>query len=304
VIHHQAVADRDFGEHLPKETVYRLVKFTHHATVEEVISDYKRAKRVRPNHRIHYLLDEPNVALDLQAKGLPAHFINQNALLDERIYNVIPAEQKQYDAVYNAWMNPFKRHLLASSIPSVAMIGGISGFIGQGEPAAYARSVKQGIPGAYFVNLDSGKFLSDAEVAQWVNRARVGLCLSAFEGGMYAATEYLLCGLPVVSTVNRGGRDIWFDPSCARTVSDTPEAVAQAVSDLIALNLNPLEIRQRTLQKVWEHRRRLIDLVQSIFDSERAGRDYGREFYARFTTKLGHWRALNEIWKHRETDCR
>ena len=32
-----------------------------------------------------------------------------------------------------------------------------------------------------------------------------------YEGANYSSSEYLLCGLPVVSTESSGGRDYWFD---------------------------------------------------------------------------------------------
>ncbi|HEY1067271.1 MAG TPA: glycosyltransferase [Pirellulales bacterium] len=303
VLHHQALGDRDFGEHLPTTRMYRLVKFTCRTTADAVLADYARAKKVRPEHRIHYLLDEAHVADEARARGAPAHFIHQNAFLDERIYDVQPEEPKRYDALYNAWFNPVKRHALAAGVPSLVLIGGSSGFLGPGDRDAYLKGVRAALGRAHFVNLDSNRFLGDREVAQWINRARVGLCLSASEGGMYVATEYLLCGVPVVSTASEGGRDHWFDPGCARIVAAAPEAVAAGVRDLISLSPSPTEIRRGALQKCWSHRRRLIDLVQSFFDEERAGRDYAREFYARFTTKLGHWRPPEEAVRHFATDA-
>ena len=45
--------------------------------------------------------------------------------------------------------------------------------------------------------------------------SQVGLCLSKSEGAMFASIEYLLCGLPIVSTKSVGGRDIFFtDENC------------------------------------------------------------------------------------------
>lgn len=52
-------------------------------------------------------------------------------------------------------------------------------------------------------------FLPPAQVCAALNRGEVGLALSELEGACWASTEYLLCGLPVVSTPCSGGREVW-----------------------------------------------------------------------------------------------
>ncbi len=134
--------------------------------------------------------------------------------------------------------------------------------------------------------------LASNEIAELVSQARVGLCLSAVEGAMYAATVYLLCGLPVVSTASLGGRDEWFDTRYVRVVSDEPAAIAAAVGELTKRRFDPHWIRQQTLTKMWRHRRRFVEVVQNIFDAELAGRDFAREWHERFANKIGAWRPL------------
>ena len=72
-----------------------------------------------------------------------------------------------------------------------------------------------------------------------LSRARVGLCLSEEEGAMFASIEYLLCGLPVVSTPNMGGRDFFFDEKFSQTVDPSEEAVRVGVEKMISLRLDP-----------------------------------------------------------------
>ena len=39
--------------------------------------------------------------------------------------------------------------------------------------------------------------------------------MSSQEGAMYSSVEYLLCGLPIVSTKSTGGHDVFFtDTNC------------------------------------------------------------------------------------------
>jgi hypothetical protein len=118
------------------------------------------------------------------------------------------------------------------------------------------------------------KRLSVEEVNAAYNRARVGLCLSSAEGAMWASIQYLLAGLPVVTTRNLGGRDEFFDPAYTRWVDDDPEAVADAVAELIKLDLDPWMIREATLTKVAAHRSRMLARMRHLIEAE--GGDLGR----------------------------
>jgi glycosyltransferase involved in cell wall biosynthesis len=81
---------------------------------------------------------------------------------------------------------------------------------------------------------------------------------------MYASIEYLLCGLPVVSTRNTGGRDQYFDDLYCRTVEADPEAIAAAVEELAAQNFDPHLIRARTMAKIEAGREKFIAFIDAI----------------------------------------
>jgi glycosyltransferase involved in cell wall biosynthesis len=102
-----------------------------------------------------------------------------------------------------------------------------------------------------------------AEVNLHLNQSRVGLILSSLEGGNYASMQYLLCGLPVVTTRNRGGRDSFFHEDYVIWADDNPTSVAQAVSELISRDLDPMQIRAATLDRINKHRRVFQSWVQS-----------------------------------------
>jgi glycosyltransferase involved in cell wall biosynthesis len=86
---------------------------------------------------------------------------------------------------------------------------------------------------------------------------------------MFASTEYLLCGVPVVTTVSRGGRDYFFAPEFCTTVEPDPQAVGRAVADLVRRAPPPETIRAATLEKVRRERLKLRDTLQAIFEVER-----------------------------------
>jgi glycosyltransferase involved in cell wall biosynthesis len=287
IVRYSTVCQPDFGDLLPDVRLYRLPFYHWHFSADEVEAYHLAELARHPQHVLHHLINERNVCLELQARGIPAIFCNHNAFLDERVFTVRSRPVRPFDAVYNARMNPFKRHTLAREISKLLVIGGV---FAEGDSYEYFAGIRDAMPQARFTHATDDRYYSEAEVAATVAQARVGLCLSSVEGAMYAAVEYLLCGLPVVSTASRGGRDEWFDGEYVRIVPDDPQAVRDAVEELIALDLSPYRIRQQTLHRMCEHRQRLFELGQSIYDHELAGRDFTREFYERFFNKMYHWR--------------
>ena len=78
--------------------------------------------------------------------------------------------------------------------------------------------------------------------------------LSKAEGACYASAEYLLCGLPLVTTKSIGGRDVFYDDAYTLVVDDTPEAVREGVRQMIERDISPEFIRRETLKKLSPHR--------------------------------------------------
>jgi glycosyltransferase involved in cell wall biosynthesis len=108
------------------------------------------------------------------------------------------------------------------------------------------------------------QFLGEDAVRLLYSASDCGLALSRVEGAMWAAMEYMLCGLPVVSTRSFGGRDQFRDDYYWRTVASSPEAVAAGVR---AWRKNPpdrQEVRRRVLAKVEEARSRFAQLVIAL----------------------------------------
>jgi glycosyltransferase involved in cell wall biosynthesis len=285
---------------LPEVKVYHLPIYYWHYTADEIEHFHFRTKSERPQHVLHHLINESGVCEDLNARGIAASFVHHNAFLDERIFSINTEEEKIYDAVYTARMNPFKRHHLARDIGKLLLIGGIHG---RSDSYEYLNQLQREMPQATFTHAADNEFMPAHDVARLVNRARVGLCLSEREGGMFSATEYSLCGLPIVSTRSIGGREEMFDTRFARIVPDSAKAVREAVQELISLNLPSQWIRQVTLSRIWEHRRRFVEIVQRIFDYEMATRDFAREWYPRFFNKFAKWRNPDEVMQHIKDDC-
>jgi len=204
-----------------------------------------------------------------ESLGLDAIHCNHNAFLSEKKFFPTGVEKK-YDAIYDAALAPFKRHELALEVRNLALIS----YLKSQETRATAEGIANMMKQATFLNnplSGPGSWLNASSVNEYLNQAHVGLCLSATEGAMFASAQYLLAGLPVVTTKNRGGRDDFFDEDYVRWVSDTPAAVARAVDELVAAKINPEFIRNRTLERMAQHRSRLVDLMNSLVSEKYPG---------------------------------
>ncbi len=246
-------------------------------------------RRAFPGHRFIHLCNTVSQHDVFAAAGLEAVLCSHNALVDERIYHPLPATPKRFDAVYDARLKAYKRHELASALDSLALI--YANTPGIDNPAAAAK-ILSGLTQAYSFNQDAaGAYvqLTDSEVNGCLNQCRVGLCLSAVEGANYASIQYLLSGLPVVSTASKGGRDLFFDDICARIVDDTPGAVAAGVETMLQRCPPADLVRQRTLDKVRVHRQRFIDTVQGIYKLEGVDRSFAAEWESVFFNRMVRW---------------
>ncbi|MGL5873057.1 MAG: glycosyltransferase [Xenococcaceae cyanobacterium] len=193
----------------------------------------------RTHHLVVNTLDEESARKRFLIRG--NHF-NHNFYINEHLLK--PLEQpKNYDAVYTARLDPVKRHWLAKNIERLF----IATFGGDGNLHTFCPELQH----AEF----NQAFLPHTELVKKYNQAYAGLCLSAIEGPMIASTEYLLCGIPVVSTPSKGGRDEFFNSQNSLVVPPESSAVAQAVEHWKKLQPDPQVIREGILQKFENLRR-------------------------------------------------
>lgn len=233
---------------------------------DELREAVERQRHRYPRHTYTYLANNDVQVEIFRRAEVPHALINQNGIADEKTFDILPGTAKDFDAVYNAVMLPFKRHHLAAGVKRLAFITYL-----KRESTTYFDDVARSLAHARWLNFPEGRPSMDAfrrlsreEVAQQINRARVGLCLSAKEGAMFAAVEYLLCGLPVVTTPSIGGREAVFDDEYVLTVADNAAAVAEGVETMLARDIDPHLVRRRTLDKLRPHRDALIELIVSL----------------------------------------
>lgn len=238
--------------------------------------NYRNHKAGFPNHKIIFLCNTRYELFLAKCLGLPSVYCNQNCLIDEDVFKVKNSITKKYNAIYNARICQQKRQHLLKDVDNLALIVGPNLTLSDID-LIYKRQIWETIPGAIVVNDRKKKELSQFsedykfpqlvgdDVCKELNQARVGVILSREEGACYASAEYLLCGLPVVTTYNIGGRDVFLNGEYTRKVDANSTAISSAINDLIAKNYDPNFIRNETLNKFIPHRNRFMNLINQIF---------------------------------------
>jgi hypothetical protein len=276
---------------LEAETMLILVRlsWTHENrphTVDGMRDQVNRHRSASPGHRIAYVCNTKAEVDLFRAKGLEAVHCSSAALVNESIYRPFEGIEKRFDAVYDARLSPFKRHQLASDVESLALIARRTGEAGAG---VYEREIRASLAHAHWYNRPfdhAYHVFTPSEVNDCLNECSVGLCLSKEEGAMSASTQYLLAGLPVVSTRSLGGRDAFYSDAWTATVDDAPSAVAAGVRELIERGIPPETIRSRTLEQIHEHRGRLIAYVQRFYDELNIHRSFEDDWKKNFRNYL------------------
>ncbi len=214
----------------------------------------------RRGKRLHFMAcaDESNRML--RSIGLSGDLVSISTYINEHVFRISGAE-KRYDAVYAARMVKYKRLHLAASVRSlfVQTYGDCVSPDGSYDLPRFEPTIG---------HCDYNKgWISKEELVAIYNGARVGLALSAREGAMLASVEYMLCGLPLVTTASQGGREQFFDDRYVKVVDATAPAVAEGVRDLIESRIDPELVRSGTLKTLQVHRERFCDYIIGIISA-------------------------------------
>ena len=204
--------------------------------------------------------------------GFLGDIINQNAWIDENLVMRPRVLPKKYQAIYVGRRSEFKRHYLAAKVGNLALVAGNN----------HGKSTVE-VPQHDFINDIP---LKPDRVCELINESHCGLILSAAEGACFASSEYLLCGIPVVSTPSTGGRDFWYDEYNSITCEPTEDAVADAVEEFVRNPRNSEVIRERHIQISNKIRLVFINHLQDIFSRHGVLVDAAKFFRENFFHKM------------------
>lgn len=234
--------------------------------LREAALHYQRA----PRQKLIVLCNTEREVELLATAGMAVLLVNHNIMVSEQLFRPLDEVTSEFDAVYNARLNTWKRHELAADIPRVAYICYQAQAADPQRDTEAARILQMLLarePQHSVINpVVDGRpiMISPAQVNEVCNRAAVGLCLSAEEGAMFSSMEYMLAGLPIVSTRSIGGRDVFFDSEYCAVVEPDTRAVRDAVLGMRARRIPRDYIRHKTLARIGHERLRFLRIVDDI----------------------------------------
>jgi glycosyltransferase involved in cell wall biosynthesis len=199
------------------------------------VEHYKQLKKYATSVMI--LANSIDEDIFYKRNKLNSIYCNQNCWLDSSIFNVKPTK-KEYDLVINANNSEWKNHHLLTEINKKYKTLFLTYKTSNTDLQKYNPAcILNEIP--------------THQVPEELNKCRIGLVLSTKEGSSYASTEYLLCGLPVISVKSVGGRQVWYNRHNSIVInSDKAElekAIEHILKDIDAFN--NVDIRNNCIKK-------------------------------------------------------
>lgn len=203
------------------------------------------------NAKLHFITNEESEKRWLQLIGQKASCLGHNLHVRENFF--LPGDvPKKYDAVYAATMAPYKRIELAREIQKLCFVTYVT--------HQKTWNLHEFEPRLKHADYNS-EFISREAVRFCYQQSQVGLALSAAEGAMFSCTEYILCGLPVVTTPNRGGRNRYLDEENSTLVPPEAGAVRKAVESYVANPPDPTAVRNSAIRKMHEDRIKFVEIL-------------------------------------------
>jgi glycosyltransferase involved in cell wall biosynthesis len=193
--------------------------------------------------------------------SLKCTLLNQNLHECEHEYQIIN-QQKLYEAIYIAQARPFKRMQLAKDIKFLYILTyGCRDYTN----AAGENDLAKFQPDIAHANWNKKFIHNRRDVSSIICQSHAGLALSKREGAMWASVQYMLCGIPVVTTPSRGGREYFFDNRHTYRVKPNSTSVKEAVEMAELDSIDPNEIRSAVLSKITSERLRYVRFLKHEF---------------------------------------
>jgi glycosyltransferase involved in cell wall biosynthesis len=230
--------------------------------VPSMLPERLRAVAARwPRAHVRVLASDETELAALRAAGIPAILGNLNMFVSERDFH--PAanggQHPTFDAICVGALELRQNHWLARLVPSLGLVH--DRYDGMDDVGPTVRRL---LPQATFLTDDRDRpegffYPSTPQLAEWIRRSATGLSLSETDGTCPATVQFLLCGTPVVSISNIGGRDYFLTGPHAIRAPRSPEAVAAAVTELAAQNLSRQEVHDATRRLLGRAREQFVE---------------------------------------------
>lgn len=236
-----------------------------------IIEGYNKFKIRYPKTKIIFLCPDKDTFNGYTSYNIPCFIFNRNALLDYNDY-FIYNDNKKYDSIYNANLYKYKRHELILNINNLGLIYYLRNdknkiyYINDDE-IEYGKNLENKLSklnNITLLNKQNGyyKYLTKDEICKYYGQTYSGLILSDIEGICLVSMEYLLSGLPVISTKNKGGRDYFLENEEFSITNINDTDIQYYINYYKEKNIDSKNIRNTTINKIDKHRKEFLLFIK------------------------------------------
>jgi glycosyltransferase involved in cell wall biosynthesis len=250
---------------LLNNTHYVFVGICFYAWFDYFVRIKKELTELNPsfNHKnIIFMTNNKSQKEDALDMGFDAIYCNHNAFLDEEVFRTNNKIEKIYDCVFNGSPARVKRPYLLKLLSENCNMAVIQGH---GWEKDYFWDLTQ--LKTKFIN--EQKRLLPTEVVEIYNKSKIGVITSEAEGGSKVSGEYLLCGIPILSTLCVGGREVWYDNDNSLICDGSSEGVLYGYNKIMKKFNNGTydseKIHNNHLKLQKKFRKIFVDKVEEIF---------------------------------------
>lgn len=170
-------------------------------------------------HNIIWLCNNLDHMLYACEYGFDFILCNQNAFINITNFNIIENQTKVYDLVLNTRPVTIKNTHIAKDIDKLAIIKGYD----------FNQKLYYDLYQLNPLYINNNR-LEPNEVNNIMNQSICGGIFSLQEGACYSSSEYILSGIPVISTHSKGGREIWYNIYNSIIIDLNTESLKIAIS--------------------------------------------------------------------------
>jgi glycosyltransferase involved in cell wall biosynthesis len=182
-------------------------------------------------------------------------FINKNCFIDESIFKIEENIIKEEKGIYVTALKQKKRIHLCKDINEINLI------------ANYSQEPEQHI-NLNGINIINKEFIKKHDLYKYYNKALFGCIFSIQDCSSNVSCEYLLSGLPVLTTRSSGGRNIWYNKYNHILIEPNQNSLKEAISlckEKIEKGIfNSELIRRKQLKLMLDFRFKFNKLISQI----------------------------------------
>ena len=196
---------------------------------------------------------------------------NHNAFIDETVYKIDETQTIKNDLFVSSQFLDVKNLNLLHDIENICGVGYYPCSENNKKVCVpFPKSVKK------VLNFDDNierrqknwKWVSAKEIIKEINSSKIGGIFSIAEGACFSSSEYLLCGIPVLSCKCSGGREIWYDNNNSELCDPNNSSIKETLKKMLIKHkngeYNRESIRNNHIEIMKIHRNNLSNAVLDI----------------------------------------